>query len=73
MGGLLFSSPINDVDRSIGKTVAEAKFLDNDGVPILVQLNLDKNNQLFEFDVWKVDYSPVSRWQELDQIVIESA
>ena len=71
MGGLRFMSPIADSDRSLGKTVAEAEFLDEDGVPVSIQLNLDKNNQIFELDVWKVDYSPVSRWPDLDQIVIK--
>jgi hypothetical protein len=71
MGGLIFKSNINDSDRSIGKTVAEAEFLDEDRVPVSIELNLDKSNQLFELDVWKVDYSPVSRWPDISQIVIK--
>ena len=72
MGGLRFLSYIDDSDRIFGKTVAEAEFLDEDKVPVSIELILDANNQLFELDVWKVDYSPVSRWPDLGQVVIKS-
>jgi hypothetical protein len=71
MGGLFFISPSDNSDRSLGKTIAEAEFLDEDGIPVSVALNLDTNNQLFELDVWKVDYSPVSKWPDLGRIAIE--
>jgi hypothetical protein len=71
MGGLIFKSNINNVDRSVGRTVAETEFLDEDMVPVSVELSLDKNSQLFELDVWKIDYSPVSRWPNISQIVIK--
>jgi hypothetical protein len=61
MGGILFISHVNNADRSIGQKVAETEFLDEDGVLVSVELNLDNNNQLFELDVWKVDYSPLCR------------
>lgn len=42
-----------------GRQVSEYQFNDEDGVPVLVTLNVDEHNDLFEVDVWKVDYSPV--------------
>jgi len=71
MGGLRFMSSIADLDRRLGKTVAEAEFLDEDEVLVSIELNLDQNNQLFELDVWKVDYSPISKWPDIDRIVIK--
>ncbi len=71
MGSLRFNSCAADSGRSLGRTVAEAEFLDEDGVPVCVELNLDEHSQLFELDVWKVDYSPVSRWPDLGQVVIK--
>ena len=71
MGGLQFISSIADSDRIFGRVVSEAEFLDEDEVLVSVELSLDTNNQLFELDVWKVDYSPVSRWPDLGQIVIK--
>jgi hypothetical protein len=71
MGSLLFQSFDNNSNRSFGKILAEAEFLDKDKVPVYVQLNLDNHSQLFELDIWKVDYSPVSRLPNLDQIVIK--
>jgi hypothetical protein len=61
MGGLIFMSQINNADRTIGQKVAETEFIDEDGVLVSVELSLDNNNQLFELDVWKVDYSPLCR------------
>lgn len=45
--------------RKFGKQASEYQFNDEDGVPVLVTLNLDENGGLFEVDVWKADYSPV--------------
>ena len=59
MGGLRFISHINNADRTIGQKVAETEFIDEDGVLVSVELSLDNNNQLFELDIWKVDYSPL--------------
>jgi hypothetical protein len=61
MGGIIFISQINNADRTIGQKVAETEFIDEDGVLVSVELSLDNNNQLFELDVWKVDYSPLCR------------
>lgn len=71
MGSLLFQSFDDNPNRSLGEILAEAEFLDKDKIPVYVQLNLDNHSQLFELDIWKADYSPVSRLPNLDQIVIK--
>lgn len=46
-------------DGGMGSQVSECSFLDEDGVEVLATLNLDENSELFELDVWKVNYEPL--------------
>lgn len=46
----------------MGKEVAEAQYLDSDGVLVSIVINTDRNGQLFEVDFWKVDFSPLRRY-----------
>jgi len=48
-----------DVKRKFGKQVDEFEFVDDDGIPILVSLNADQQDEPFEVDIWKVNYKPV--------------
>jgi hypothetical protein len=45
--------------RRFGKEIALQRFVDSDGTPIFVSLNVDRQQSLFEIDIWKVDFSPV--------------
>jgi hypothetical protein len=45
--------------RLYGSTVREGSFLDQDGTLVWVALNLDQFDDLFELDMWKVDFSPL--------------
>jgi len=56
MGSLAIGEDYDD--RMFGREVAEYEFKDIDGVNISATLNLDTNNQLYEIDVWKVNFSP---------------
>lgn len=47
--------------RIFGKEISSFSFLDDDGIEVVVSLNLDQKGDLFEVDVWKVDYSQVKR------------
>ncbi|WP_411178823.1 DUF6984 family protein [Paraburkholderia gardini] len=49
-------------ERRLGVDLCQLGFLDSDGVPILVTLSLDNFGQLFELDVWKVDFSAIQRF-----------
>jgi hypothetical protein len=56
---LLFPKGIIKKNRLFGKCVSEYQFTDKDGVEVIASLNVDKNEELFELDVWKTDYSPL--------------
>ena len=56
MGSLLFETI--KPDRRYGRTLSEGWFKDEDGWPVLVAINLDKEDEIFELDSWKVDFSP---------------
>ena len=62
MGSLLFESA--KPDRSYGRTLSEGCYNDEDGFPVLVAINLDTENEIFELDSWKVDFSPRGRMPE---------
>ena len=61
MGSFLIFQDASEIGakRKFGKQVSEFEFVDDDGVLVLVSLNIDSQNQPFEVDVWKTDYSPV--------------
>lgn len=52
-----------------GETIAEAEFIDEDGVAVLVALNLDQKGRFYELDVWKVDFSRLKRWPRPEEII----
>ena len=56
---LLFPQGISEIGRCIGARVGECQFQDLDGVTVVATLNLDKDGNLFELDLWKNDYSRV--------------
>ena len=58
MGSLLFAGA---ADRRFGRCIGEAEFDDADGVLVSVALHLDQRDELFELDLWKVDFSPLQR------------
>jgi hypothetical protein len=36
--------------------IAEADYMDSDGIPVSLTVNVDQNQRLFELDIWKVDF-----------------
>ncbi|SDW75986.1 hypothetical protein SAMN04487912_104347 [Arthrobacter sp. cf158] len=56
MGSLRFVSGKNH--PRYGRTVAEGWFKDLDGVPVALALFVDRDEDLFELDSWKVDFTP---------------
>lgn len=67
MGSLRFSG---SDERRYGGTLAEAEFKDADGTAVSVALMLDEIGELFELDIWKVDFSPLIRVPPVEQIKI---
>jgi hypothetical protein len=70
MGSLRFEGTGGE-DRRLGKTISQAEFVDEDGVPVSVTINLDQDGNLYELDVWKVDFSPLKRWPKSQDIVVK--
>jgi|SRR4051794_19430321 len=70
MGSITF---YNGRPRSLleyGGEIAEAAFRDADDMPVSVTLNVDKDGELFELDVFKADGSPLIRYPDLDDLAI---
>jgi hypothetical protein len=66
MGSLLFATAGTGPRHA--KEVAVCYFEDEDGVSIRAGLNVDQHEQLYELDVWKVDFSPLRRWPAASDI-----
>jgi len=63
MGSLRFDS--QNQERVLGQDICREEFPDSDGVPIFVALSLDNYDELFELDIWKVDFSPLKRFPQV--------
>lgn len=65
MGSLtLLPKNIIDKGRKLGMYVCEYQFSDADGVVVFASLNIDKEGELFELDMWKTDFNPLIRFPE---------
>lgn len=58
MGSIRF---VNDNGKMF-KCIAEKQFYDEDGIPILVSININFENKLYELDIWKADFTKVIRY-----------
>lgn len=66
MGSLrLAPEGVDKPGRLFGASVAEFSFDDADGVKVWAALYVDKDGTPLEFDMWKVDFSPLVRIPEL--------
>ncbi|MDQ2795429.1 MAG: hypothetical protein M3Y12_15685 [Bacteroidota bacterium] len=63
MGSVQFYPPGLKAEHRFGDDVAEVWLKDEDGMPVLVTLLVDQHGQLYELDVWKVDFSPTVNLQ----------
>jgi hypothetical protein len=67
MGSLRFKAR-DDHDRRSGKEIGEVRFTDQDGVLVSATVNVDNNEELFELDIWKTDFSPLKRYPQPDEM-----
>ena len=67
MGSLLLMTDIqtNNSLRIFGKQISDYQYVDSDGVDVIVSLNIDNNNQLYELDIWKTDFSPLNKFPDI--------
>lgn len=60
MGSLRILKGMADTGNRRFKTqISDCMFKDCDGVEVVASLNIDENGELFELDIWKVDFSPL--------------
>lgn len=69
MGSLEFAG---DESRSLGRCLVEAEYVDYDGVLVSIVLNADQNEQLYELDMWKVDFAPLLEYPATDHLIIKA-
>ena len=65
MGSIQFEPYMS---RTYGKEIAGAQYIDADGTPISIVLNVDKNDVLYELDFWKVDFSKLIRYPNAEDL-----
>lgn len=71
MGSLYFRSE-REAERKLGRCLVEVEFLDHDGIPVSAAVNLDDQDELFELDIWKVDFSRLLGFPNAQDIVVKS-
>lgn len=60
MGSLVLSMKgFKEQPRQFGKQISECSFTDLDGIKVIASLYVDQNGELYELDIWKVNYSPL--------------
>lgn len=69
MGSLQFAGGER---RSSGSCLVEADYLDRDGVPVSIALNVDTNGLLYELDMWKADFAPLKEYPDLKRVTIKT-
>lgn len=65
MGTIRF---LNGGDRRRSRPIAEAEYMDDDGVSVSIELTVDESDELFELDFWKVDFSPLKRYPNPEEL-----
>ncbi|MGQ0531116.1 MAG: DUF6984 family protein [Caulobacteraceae bacterium] len=61
MGSIRFICEPPKEHQIFGREVARGVASDGDGVPLSLAVNVDQDGDLFELDIWKVDFSKLKR------------
>lgn len=69
MGSLKFEGK---EPRSLGSCLVEAEYVDCDGVLVSIALNADNSGQLYELDMWKVDFAPLREFPAFERVTIKT-
>jgi hypothetical protein len=51
--------------------IAAAKYLDEDGILVDIELTTDNNGNLYELDFWKIDFSPLKSYPTIEKLKFE--
>src|ERR1700693_411359 len=63
-GLLLIPKGTETVDRTFGKQIVAGEFTDTDGVPVSALINTDRDNRVYEVDVWEGNFAPLCHWPD---------
>jgi hypothetical protein len=66
MGSVRF---VGEKDRRRAGSIAEATYVDADGITVSIELSVDEAGRLFELDFWKVDFSPLRLYPSPELVV----
>jgi len=69
MGSIRFLAKHGTTNRQ-AREVASASYKDIDGAEVSVALNVDQHGDLFEVDMWKVDFSPLIQYPRASELSI---
>jgi hypothetical protein len=59
MGSIRF---IKEGNRRRSRSIAHAEYVDEDGIAVSIEVTVGEDNELFEIDIWKMDFSPLRRY-----------
>lgn len=66
MGGLyLFPNGKIIEGRALGEQVSEFQFTDIDDVEVIASLNIDEDGELFELEIWKIDFGRLIKFPDI--------
>lgn len=66
MGSLYLFPQGNVIEgRVLGEQISDFQFTDLDGVEVIASLNVDSNGNLFELDIWKIDFGKLLEFPDL--------
>ena len=71
MCSIRFAASGDGTNRSFGNAAGELWYVDADGVVVTFCLNLDNHGDLYEVDGWKVDFSPLKRFPQPEDLHAE--
>ncbi len=52
--------------RILGKQVSDFQFTDIDGIEVIASLNVDRDGNLFELDIWKTDFGELISYPDFE-------
>jgi hypothetical protein len=71
MGGVRILT-VDQRTRKFGRALAEAEYADEDEVVVSITVNVDNRGELYELDFWKVDFSPLKRYPQPQQLRVKT-
>ena len=64
-GGMGSLQVVGSEDRIFGRELATGDFYDIDGVPVFISVDLDTNDDFYELDVFKGDFSSLKKFPDV--------